>query len=213
MTVQTEQPQPVAAVLRIPIGQLVHGPNVRGDLGDVTHLAEALRRQQQQQPIIVEPLDDGRWSVFDGNRRLAAARLAGFTHLLAITRKTRMTDVQRVLRQLGMHANAKGFDPIAEAKAVEWLMFADDGPHMSREEIAVALARSQGWVKGRIDLLQLAPDEQESVAKGTLPVTQALAAIGARRGGNPAPAANFRRQPGCSAGCACACHERNRGTS
>lgn len=107
-----------------------------------------------------------------------------------------------------MHATGKSFDPMAEARAVEWLMFADDGPHMTREEIAEALSKSPGWVKGRVDLLQLAADEQESVRKGTLPVGAALQAIAARRGGPPRekPPAAY-----CDKGgrCGCVCHKRN----
>jgi len=177
------KPDVVAGVLRIPVTDLTHGDNARGELGDVTDLANSLRAVGQQQPLIVEPLEDGRWSVFDGNRRLKAAIQAGLTHVLALPRNNRMTDVQRILRQLGMHATAKGFDPIAEARAVEYLMFDDAGPHMDRAEIARHLSKSGAWVKGRIDLLQLAPDEQRSVAAGTLSVSEALIMVASRRNG------------------------------
>lgn len=210
---ETKPPEVVAGVLKIPVADLHHGPNVRGDLGDVTELANSLRTLGQQQPLLVEPRGDGQWSVFDGNRRLKAARLAKLPHLLAISRNTPMTDVQRTLRQLGMHATGKGFDPIAEAKAVEWLMFDDVGPHMTREEIAAALGKSEGWVKGRIDLLQLAPDEQESVAKGSTSVTDALHIVTGRRvnpkGSRPAPTANAALRCDRSSRCGCRCHKRN----
>jgi ParB family transcriptional regulator, chromosome partitioning protein len=205
-------PEVVAGVLRIHLGDLTHGPNARGDLGDVAALANSLRTLGQQQPLLVEPLPDGRWSVMDGNRRLKAARHAGLTHILAIPRKTPLTEQQRTLRQLAMHSTAKTFDPMAEARAVEWLMFADGGPHMSREEIAEALSKSTGWVKGRIDLLQLAPDEQESVVKGTLTVGAALQALAARRGGPPRTAPPVVH---CDKGgrCGCICHKRNQATN
>lgn len=206
----------VAAVLEIPIADLAHGKNARGHLGDVTELANSLRRLGQQQPIIVEPDGNGGWTVFDGNRRLAAARAAGLQHVLAIPRQTAMTDVQRVVRQLGMHATGRGFDPMAEARAVEWLMFADDGPHMDRDEIAGVLSKSSTWVKGRIDLLQLAPDEQDSVARGTMSVGLALNTIAQRRGGlngraSGAPPTRLATPSGCDKGgrCGCICHKRN----
>lgn len=213
----TSSAKAVAAVVRIPVVDLVHGANARGEPGDVTELANSLRSLGQQLPIIVEPGVGGRFTVFDGNRRLAAARAIGLTHLLAIPRQTAMTDVQRILRQVGMHATIRGFDPIAEAKAIEYLMFADDGPHMDRTEIARALSKSDTWVKGRIDLLQLAPDEQLSVAKGTMTVQAALSCVAQRRGwaaglptGRPANAP--RADPKlCDAGgrCGCKCHKRN----
>lgn len=213
------KPDVVAGVLRIPVADLAHGDNARGELGDVADLANSLRALGQQQPLIVEPLENGRWSVFDGNRRLKAAQQAGITHLLAIPRNGRMTDVQRMLRQLGMQATGKAFDPIAEGKAVEWLMFADDGPHMDRSEIARHLSKSQTWVKGRIDLLQLDPDEQASVASGRTSVGEALIAVASRRngaqGGPPSKAEAYGRQARCTdhPRCGCVCHRPKGGRS
>ena len=180
MTTATS-PEIVAGVLRIPVEDLAHGVNARGDLGDVTDLAAALKRLGQQQPILVEPMVDGKWPVWDGNRRLKAARLAGLPSLLAIPRNSPFTEVQRTLRQLAMHSTARPFDPMAEARAVEWLMF-EASVKMTREEVAASLARSPGWVKTRLDLLQLDPDEQESVAKGTLSVGAATQMVAVRRG-------------------------------
>ncbi len=182
MTTST-RPEIVAGVLRIPLADLTHGVNARGrDLGDVSDLAAALVNLGQQQPVLVEPMIGGKWPVWDGNRRLKAARLAGLPSLLAIPRNSPFTNVQRTLRQLAMHSTAKPFDPLAEARAVEWLMF--EAPEkMTREEVAAALCRSTGWVKGRLDLLQLDEDEQASVAKGTLSVRDAVQAIAARRNG------------------------------
>lgn len=194
-------PEVVAGVLRIDVVDLVHGVNARGDLGDVTELAAALKRLGQQQPVLVEPEVDGKWPVWDGNRRLKAARLAGLTSLLAIPRNSPFTDVQRTLRQLAMHSTARPFDPMAEARAVEWLMF-EAPTKMSREEVAAALARSAGWVKSRLDLLQLDDAEQQAVARGTLSVAAATQTVLQRRaiaagGGNrstwPSPAAQPRR--------------------
>lgn len=205
-------PPVVAGVLSIPVQDLVHGKNARGEIGNVDELAHSLRTLGQQQPVLVESREDGKWTVWDGNRRLKAARAAGIDWLLAIPRKTPLTETQRVLRQLGMHSTGKAFDPLAEAKAIEHLMFGDDGPHMAREEIARALSKSPAWVKGRIDLLQLTADEQDAVVKGTLSVSAALVAVAGRRGGGTTPA-RARENPRCSGHCACICHQRNRAGS
>lgn len=176
-------PEIVAGVLRIPLADLVHGVNARGDLGDVQDLAAALKRLGQQVPVLVEPMVDGKWPVWDGNRRLKAARLAGLETLLAIPRNSPFTGVQRTLRQLSMHNTARPFDPMAEARALAWLIF--EAPvKMSREEIAASLDRSPGWVKGRLDLLQLDEDEQRSVAAGTLSVAAAAQMVVSRRNGS-----------------------------
>lgn len=211
---QPASPEVVAGVLRVPIYDLAHGENARGELGDVTELSNSLKTLGQQQPLLVEPREDGKWSVWDGNRRLKAARQAGFAHMLAIPRKTPMTERQRILRQLGMHSTGKPFDPIAEAKAIEQLMFGD-GEKLTREEIARALSKSGGWVKGRVDLLQLNADEQLSVSKGTLAVTTALQMIAGRRGtpsgAKPQAGSGVRCDNG--GRCGCVCHKRNMAVS
>lgn len=207
----TSSAKAVAAVVRIPVVDLVHGANARGELGDVAELAHSLRTLGQQQPVLVEPGEDGKWTVWDGNRRLKAARAAGMDWLLAIPRKTPLTETQRVLRQLGMHSTGKSFDPLAEARAIEHLMFADAGPHMAREEIARALSKSPAWVKGRVDLLQLTAGEQDAVVQGNLSVSAALVAVAGRRGG-PGQPRQRDNELRCNerSGCGCVCHKRNR---
>lgn len=61
----------------IDITQLRHHPNnPRKDIGDVTELAESIKKQGLIQPLLVTPHED-EYYVIAGNRRLEACKLAG----------------------------------------------------------------------------------------------------------------------------------------
>lgn len=175
--ITTSAPTMLNALIRIPIDQVEAGPNARGDVGDVGELALSIKQIGMQKPLLVYSLGDGRYRVLDGHRRLAAARVLGLQHVDAVLRRDGGAKV-RIQQQLAMHAQAKAFDPIAEARALSALMF---DHNLSREEIARAVGKSAGWVRDRIGLLQLDPDEQESVSKGSTTVSTALATVSMRR--------------------------------
>lgn len=181
-------PAPPAMVVPIRLDRLVAGPNARGDLGDVSELAASLRALGQLDPIQVCPTTGGRYEVIEGHRRLAAARLAGLGHLHALVR-ARPTAAERLITQVSIHTHRRGFDPIADARALEALMF--EHGH-SREDLARLFGRSPGWVRDRLALLALPAEEQQRVASRQTPVTVAVAS---RRG--PLPAVGRpRRRPG-----------------
>lgn len=167
----------LSALVRIPIGQVEAGPNARGDVGDVSELAMSIQALGMQKPLLVCALGDGRYRILDGHRRFTAARLLGLPHIDAVLRRDAGGAV-RIQRQLAMHTHAKAFDPIAEAKALEVLMF-EHG--LSREDIARTVGRSPAWVRDRIGLLQLDDDEQQAVRSGATSIAQAKATLGLRR--------------------------------
>lgn len=184
MSAQTADPVVLnGALLRLPVDQIVSGPNARGDLGDLADLASSLRHLGQQKPVIVSQLPDGRYQLLDGHRRHAAAELAGLPTLDAILRRDRGPAL-RLQQQIAMHTHARAFDPMAEARACHSLMFEHN---MSREQIAATVGRSPIWVRNRIALTRLTPAEQKQVATGGLSIDRALNLLSARRGDQDAP--------------------------
>lgn len=176
------------ALLRIPIDQIVPGPNARGALVDLQELATSLIHIGQQNPLIVSPLEDGRYQLLDGHRRHAAARLAGLATMDAVLRRER-GPAARLQQQLAIHTNARSFDPIAEAHACHQLMFEHK---LSREQIAAAIGRSPLWVRDRVALVHLTTEEKTWVAAGRMSLSEALGVLAARRAGPAALAAAGR---------------------
>jgi ParB/RepB/Spo0J family partition protein len=171
------------ALLRIPTDQIMPGLNARGDLGDLRDLATSLRNLGQQKPLIVVRLADGRYQILDGHRRHAAAQLAGVPHLDAVLRTDRGAAF-RLQQQLALHTHARQFDPIAEARALHTLMFEHN---LTRDQIAATIGRPGMWVRNRIALIHLTPDEQDRVVQGELSIGEALRILASRRAGYANP--------------------------
>lgn len=165
------------ALLRIPTDHVHPGPNARGQVGDVSELAVSISALGQQIPLIVEQLGPDRYRVIDGHRRLSAIKLAGLATVDAVLRRT-PGDAERIVRQLAMHAQARSFDPIAEAKALHHLMW---DMNMGREQIARLIGKSPAWVRDRIGLLQLDDTEQAAVARGGMTLNEAVSTVRDRR--------------------------------
>lgn len=173
---------PVSVVVRIPLDRIKPGPNVRGDVGDVSELALSINSIGMQKPLIVHDLGDGAFQIFDGHRRYAAAQQLGLATADAIVKASQPDVAGRALAQLAMHTHGKSFDPIAEAKALHGLMFQHK---LSREQIAGMVGRSPGWVRDRIALLKLSGNEQRDIAAGRMSVVEAALRIKNRDGDKP----------------------------
>lgn len=176
-----------SSFMTIPIDWVEPGPNARGeDVGDVTDLAESIRATGQTTPIHVCQLDVQRFQVIEGHRRRKAILQAGFSHVDAVLRP-QPNDQDRLITQLTMHTHAKPFDPIAEARAVHELYWKHK---LTRDEIARRLARTPGWVRDRLALLNLDAEQQAAVASGALPLRDAMGLVRVRRAirdGKPVP--------------------------
>jgi ParB/RepB/Spo0J family partition protein len=117
-----------------------------------------------------------RWVVINGNRRLAAARLAGLTRL-DISVKDHLGDEGGVIDEAVMVENIhrRQLDPIREAQFLQRLV----ERHRSQRAVATRIGKTQGYVSQRLSLLKLHPALQERITCGALPIEDAreLAAL------------------------------------
>lgn len=188
--------RPVNACFRVSTSLIDPGFNTRtieeaiAQLPAVPELHLAMKKNGQETPIEVFALPNGRFEVFDGMRRLAAANYGtGIPELLVFV-KAKMTRRDLIVRQVSMQAHTRKFEPIAEARACRYL-FSEE--NMTRAQIAAALAKSEEWVRDRLALLSglLTDDEVNQVERRELPMAEALHLTRQRRAardGQPAPA-------------------------
>ncbi|MCX5070926.1 ParB/RepB/Spo0J family partition protein [Micromonospora lupini] len=170
-------PTAISALLRIPAHLVKPGRNVRTDLGDVTELAMSIKDDGQEEPITVHDCGDGTYEVHEGHRRLAAIQLIKYPYVLAIVRR-RFDDAERLTKQVKIHAQRQSFNPMDEALAFHELMFAHN---YSREQIARSIGKRPEYVRDRIALTRLTPEEQDLVRRGRLPVGEAVLRVADRR--------------------------------
>lgn len=120
---------------------------------DLEGLAESIYYNGLMQPITVRKLDEGKYELVSGERRLRACKMAGMSLIPSIItdgdeQKSAILSVLENLQRKNLHY-------FEEAMAIERLI---KGFNMSQEEISKKLGQSQSVIQNKIMLLQL-PDE------------------------------------------------------
>lgn len=121
--------------------------NVREEIGDVADLVASIRQHGVIGPLIVKP--DG--ELIAGQRRLAAAKAAGLTHV-----PVRVLDVcdPRTVLEIGLLENVqrRDLDPLSRAHAYHALLYEHGA---SIEEVAALVGQGRAHVYQYVQLLEL----------------------------------------------------------
>ena len=122
------------------------------DEAAIASLAETLRNQGQLQPILVrrDANDKGRWVIVAGERRWRAAKLIGWSKLLAIAYEGDPA-VAMLLESL----QRVDLSPLEEANGIRRLV-TEKG--WTQEQAAHALGKSKGDVSGTLRILKIPRD-------------------------------------------------------
>lgn len=164
-------------LVEIPLADLLVNPdNIRGDVGDVSDLAQSIVTQGLLSPLLVTQLNgDGTYVVIAGNRRLVALQLlaAKGTKVdpVPCVLHDSMADAERIEKQLVENLQRAELNPMEEAKAYESLCFHFG---LSQREAAEKVGVDQATISKRLALLRLPEAVQDAVARGKLPTAQAV---------------------------------------
>ncbi|WP_224389192.1 ParB N-terminal domain-containing protein [Pseudonocardia sp. ICBG1293] len=150
-----------ASLRRIPLSDLAHNPrNPRYGYDDpaIQELADSLREHGQLQPATVvardvylahypedaDQLGAAAWVVLIGNRRLAGARLAELTYLVASV-EDRLGGADPMLAEATLVENIHRQDlpPLLEARELQGLV----ERHGSQRTAAKRVAKTQAWFR------------------------------------------------------------------
>ena len=125
-------------------------------------LEQAIAQQGQQVPVLVVPIDGGRFVLIDGYARVAALRRLGRDEALAVVLDVGETDALVLRHRL---ESARTRSALEDGWLVAVLL--DQG--CSQDQVAIALGRSPAWVSGRLALVRILPDSvQEAVRLGRI---------------------------------------------
>lgn len=130
-------------------------------------LARSIRQYGVIQPIVVRRSSDG-YDLVAGERRWRACQLAGLNIIPAVVRD--YTDSEMTEIALIENLQRKDLNPLEEAEAFQRLI-SEFG--LTQEEVARKIGRSRSMVANMIRLLNLQPEVQEYVSRGTLSMGQA----------------------------------------
>jgi ParB family transcriptional regulator, chromosome partitioning protein len=127
-------------------------PRGRFDATSLDALAGSIGSVGVLQPLIVRPIEDGRYELVAGERRWRAAQKAGIDRVPAVIRTS--PEDERLQAALIENMVREDLNPVEEARACASLV---DDLGISKEELARRVGRSRAAISNLIRLLDL-PD-------------------------------------------------------
>jgi ParB family transcriptional regulator, chromosome partitioning protein len=127
-------------------------PRTNFEKGALDALAGSIKSAGLLQPLIVRPVDGGRYELVAGERRWRAAQKAGLERVPAVVRVS--PEDERLQAALIENMVREDLNPVDEARACAALV---DDLGISKEELARRVGRSRSSISNLIRLLEL-PD-------------------------------------------------------
>lgn len=148
-------------------------PRATFDEADLKGLVESVRREGLLQPVVVRPAMGGGYELVAGERRWRAAKAAGLEKVPAIVRET---DDRKMLElALVENLQRRDLNPIEKGRAFRQLMQLNG---WTQEQLADSVGLGRPTVANFVRLLELPPEVQEAVSRGTISMGHARALLG-----------------------------------
>jgi len=135
-------------------------------------LAESIKKHGVIQPIVVKAEGEN-FEVIVGERRLRAAKIAGFSEIPAVVKEYRDDELLEIA--LIENIQREDLNPIEEAMAYKMIL---ERQNITQEELSKRVGKSRSYIANMVRLLELPEDVKEGVSRGTISVGQAKALLG-----------------------------------
>jgi len=147
-------------------------PRTRMDDASLAELADSIREQGVMQPILVRPVEGGRFEIIAGERRWRAAQRAGLKDVPALVKS--VPDHDALALALIENIQREDLNPLEEAFGLKRLI---DELGLTHEAAAKAVGRSRSAVTNLLRLTQLAKPAQDYLMNGALEMGHARALL------------------------------------
>jgi len=136
-------------------------------------LAQSIKSYGLIQPVTVRPLDNGRYQLISGERRLRAAKLAGLTQIPAFVRTA--DDLQSI--QMALVENIQREDLNAIEIAVSYQRLIDEC-NLKQDELSDKVGKNRATISNYLRLLKLSTNSQIAVRDNKISMGHARALVG-----------------------------------
>ncbi len=160
----------VLALSRLQAGK--YQPRTRMDEGALNELAASIKTQGIMQPVLVRPVEGGRYEIIAGERRFRAAQLAGLDEIPVLVRD--VDDQAAAAMALIENIQREDLNPLEEAQGIARLISDFDFTH---EQAATAVGRSRSAVSNLLRLVNLAQPVQTMLMAGDIDMGHARALL------------------------------------
>jgi len=147
-------------------------PRTRMDAGSLAELAESIREQGIVQPILVRPIEGGRYEIIAGERRWRAAQHAGLREVPALVRSIPYQSALALA--LIENIQREDLNPLEEAHGLARLV---EEFGLTHDAAAKAIGRSRSAVTNLLRLTGLAKPVQDYMYSGALEMGHARALL------------------------------------
>lgn len=153
-------------ITEVPISAIVPNPDQpRRSVNEasIEELAASIREHGVLQPVIVQPLSDGRYQLVAGERRWRAARVAGLGTIPAIIRQ--VSDEERLELALVENVQREDISVVDAALAYRMLI---ERFGLTQEQVAERVGKSRAAVANTLRLLNLPVEILEGIEQGKI---------------------------------------------
>jgi ParB family transcriptional regulator, chromosome partitioning protein len=147
-------------------------PRTHMDEAALRELADSITSQGVMQPILVRPVDSGRYEIIAGERRWRAARIAGLETVPVLVRA--VADNAALAMALIENIQREDLNPLEQANGIQRLITEFGITH---ERAAEMVGRSRSAVTNLLRLLSLAAPVRELLQQGKLDMGHARALL------------------------------------
>jgi ParB family chromosome partitioning protein len=158
----------------VPITALAESPTnprKRFDAKSLEELAASFKTQGILAPLLVRELEESKYEVVAGARRLRAAKLAELDKLPV--RVVKLTDAEAIEAQCVENLQREDIHPLEEALGFKSLLELGE-PVYTIATIASRAGKSEAYVYGRVRLADLIPPVAEAFLKDQITIGHAL---------------------------------------
>src|SRR5437868_939058 len=155
----------VAALIESP-----SNPRKRFDETSLGELAASFKSQGVLAPLLVREVDESKYEVIAGARRLRAAKLAELESVSV--RIVKLSDAQAIEAQCVENLQREDIHPLEEALGFKSLL--ELGEPYNISHIAARAGKSEAYVYGRLRLADLIPPVAEAFLKDNITIGHAL---------------------------------------
>jgi ParB family chromosome partitioning protein len=136
-------------------------------------LAQSIKAQGVMQPIVVRPIDKGRYEIIAGERRWRASQQAGLDKIPAMVRE--VPDEAAIAMALIENIQREDLNPIEEAAALQRLQ---QEFQLTQQQVADAVGKSRVTVANLLRLIALPDEIKTLLSHGDLEMGHARALLG-----------------------------------
>ena len=162
-------------VVQLDIGHVRPNPNQPRKYFDeeaLSGLAESIKSQGIIQPLTVEEIAPGEFSIIAGERRYRAAKIAGLEKIPAII--VNINEIQRIQMSLIENIQRENLNAIEEATAYQYLI---DHSGFTQEMVSQKVGKSRSAIANSLRLLSLSDKMKDDIVSGAMSAGHARAIL------------------------------------